>query len=433
MSDQHDSLSEDVLARSFCKANPELRYVAQWGCWMRWDGTRWVQDNTLFVFDRVRNHIRLSNPQNPSIWLTAKRVAAVERLAKADRAYATTPDLWDNNDLELNTQSGIVQLQSTRLLPSDPDRYCTLVTGAESPLGACPVWDQFIDQITGGDQEYASYLQRIIGYGATGLTHEHAFFFLLGTGANGKGTFLNTLGKVLGSYVKNAPMNTFTESRSEAHPTELAMLQGARMVIAQESNRGQYWAESRIKALTGGDPVTARKMRQNFFTYQPKFKIFFSGNHMPQLRSVDRAMQRRLKILPFLQVFRDTAADPGLTNRLWAERNGILRWIVEGAKKYLQIGLATPDLVESYTMDYLNSQDTFGLWISECCEIDPTFWDSPQNLYDSWCIFTSEYDEDPGSSKTLGDRLSKGGFKRGNSSSKGGRYWIGLRGRDQNR
>ena len=164
---------------------------------------------------------------------------------------------------------------------------------------ACPRWQRFLDQVTAGDQDLQRFLRRIAGYGLTGSTREHALFFFYGTGANGKGTFLNTLTAILGDYAKVAGMDTFTESHTDRHPTELAMLRGARIVAAQETEEGRRWAESRIKALTGGDPITARFMRQDFFTYTPQFKLLIAGNHKPGLRNIDEAIRRRFHLLPF--------------------------------------------------------------------------------------------------------------------------------------
>ena len=134
--------------------------------------------------------------------------------------------------------------------------------------------------------------------------------FGFGTGANGKGTFLNALTGVMGDYAAVASMETFTASQGERHPTDLAMLRGARLVTAQETEEGRRWAESRIKALTGGDPITARFMRQDFFTFTPQFKLFIAGNHKPGLRSVNEAIRRRLNLCHSPSQFRQTSAIP---------------------------------------------------------------------------------------------------------------------------
>src|SRR5262249_59760969 len=146
-----------------------------------------------------------------------------------------------------------------------------------------PVWDAFLGRITDGRQELVEYLQRVAGYSLTGSTQEHALFFCYGLGANGKTTFLNALTACAGDYHKTAPIETFTATNHDRHPTDLAGLRGARIVTATETEEGRRWAESKIKSLTGGDKISARFMRQDFFEYIPAFKLIIAGNHKPGL------------------------------------------------------------------------------------------------------------------------------------------------------
>ena len=155
------------------------------------------------------------------------------------------------------------------------------------PGTPCPTWTRFLDQVMGYDAEKVRFLQAVCGYFLTGRTSEHAFFFAYGTGANGKGVFVNTVLGVMGDYATTAPMETFMASRQDRHPTELADLHGARLVAAIETEEGRRWNESRIKQLTGGDPIKARRMGENFWQFTPQFKLLVVGNHMPTLRSVD--------------------------------------------------------------------------------------------------------------------------------------------------
>src|SRR5262249_42358551 len=149
------------------------------------------------------------------------------------------------------------------------------------------------------DTALANYLQRLFGYALTGSTREHSLHFAYGTGANSKGTIINTVANVLGDYHETAPIETFTASPFDRHPCDLADLHGARLVTATETEEGRRWAESRIKALTGGDRIKARFMRQDFFEYIPQFTLIIMGNHKPGLRSVDEAIRRRFHLIPF--------------------------------------------------------------------------------------------------------------------------------------
>ncbi len=276
--------SDEALALRFAELHADdLRYVAAWSRWLSWDGARWQFDDTLAAYDLARKVCRFAAAQckkakPASVLASAKTVAAVERLAKADRRIAATVDQWDVDSWLLNTPGGVVNLRTGERLPHVPSGYMTRIT-AVAPDGACPtpIWSGFLDRVTGGDAELAAFLRRMAGYALTGTTHEHALFFLHGVGANGKSTFLNAITGVAGDYHRTAPIETFTASQNERHPTDLAGLRGARLVTSVETEEGRRWAEAKIKALTGGDKIAARFMRQDFFEFVPQFKLLIAG------------------------------------------------------------------------------------------------------------------------------------------------------------
>ena len=222
----------------------------------------------------------------------------MERLARVDRRHAATIDQWDADLWLLNTPAGVVDLHTGAMLPERREDYMTKTT-AVAPGGECRLWLSFLSRITGGNEELLRFMQRMCGYALTGVTSEHALFFLYGTGANGKSVFLNTISGIMGDYARVASVEAFIASTSQHHPTDLAGLQGARLVTAVETEENRHWAESKLKALTGGDRIAARFMRQDFFEYVPQFKLIIAGNHKPGLRSVDEAMRRRFNLLPF--------------------------------------------------------------------------------------------------------------------------------------
>ncbi len=180
-----------------------------------------------------------------------------------------------------------MDLRTGRLRPSRPEEGITRITSvAPTEAADCPIWNSFIDEATNGDVGLALFLQQWFGYCLTGDVSEHALMFGHGDGGNGKGVVLNTIVGILGDYAVVAPPDTFTASHNDRHPTELAMLRGARLVAASETEQGRTWAENRIKQLTGGDPISARFMRGDFFTFKPEFKLTIIGNHPPSLANV---------------------------------------------------------------------------------------------------------------------------------------------------
>lgn len=404
--------SDESLALRFTAQHQHrLRYVADWGRWLIYDGKVWAADTTLQVFDHARAICRAASsecndPTVAAIIASARTVAAVERLAKADRRHAATIEQWDQDPWLLNTPGGVIDLRTGDLSEHRADDHMTKITTA-TPVGDCPLWLAFLDKVTGKDVDLQCFLQRMAGYSLTGLTREHALFFPYGTGGNGKGVFLNTLTGAMGNYATVASMETFTASAHERHPADLAMLRGARLVTAQETEEGRRWAEARIKALTGGDPITARFMRQDFFTFIPVFKLIIAGNHKPGLRSVDEAIRRRFHLIPFSVRIGKDERDEKLPEKLRAEWPGILKWALDGCLAWQKGGIAPPNAVVDATETYLKGEDTMGLWRAECCVLDDREHTLSSELYDSWKSWKERRGEAPGSQKRFSQEMEK--------------------------
>lgn len=424
------AFSDEALALRFAaKHAGDARYVAGWGRWSLWTGNRWQFDATLCAFDMARTICRVASSEAvekiASVIASAKTVAAVERLAKADRRLAATVGQWDTDAWLLNTPGGVVDLRTGTTSPSDPLLYITKITACEAG-GACPQWLEFLDRVTGSDPEMRMFLQRLVGYSLTGSIREHALFFLYGTGANGKGVFINTVNAILGDYAAVAPMQTFIASQSDQHPTDLAGLRGARLVTAQETEQGRRWAESKIKALTGGDPITARFMRQDFFTYSPAFKLVIAGNHKPGLRGVDEAIRRRFNLIPFTVTIPAGERDAQLPEKLRAEWPGILQWAIDGCLEWQRIGLNPPAIVLSATEAYLASEDALSQWMAERCCVDPVYSDRATKLFTSWKGWAESAGEFVGSQKRFIQALEDRKFERVREGGTGQRLLRGI-------
>jgi putative DNA primase/helicase len=264
----------------------------------------------------------------------------------------------------------------------------TKITAA-GPGGDCPQWLQFLDRVTGGDSELRAFLQRMIGYCLTGVTRDHALFFLYGTGANGKSVFLSTISELLGDYARTAAPSSFTASAIEQHPTDLAGLRGARFVMAVETEDGARWAESKIKSLTGGDKVTARFMRGDYFEFIPEFKLVIAGNHKPGLRSVDEAIRRRLNLVPFTVTIPKDERDSRLSEKLRSEFSGILKWALQGCLDWQRRGLSAPSAVRAATEEYLAAEDAIGRWLEERCTRNKGDWATSSDLFSDWKAWCS--------------------------------------------
>ena len=408
--------SDEALALQFAEEHEhDLRYVAAWGRWMEWTGSHWQFDDTLRAFDLARKMCRkiaagLNKPKRLAITITsAKTVAAVERLARSDRRLAARTDQWDADPWCLNTPGGVVDLKTGSLRPHNPSDYHTKMT-AVSPGGTCERFLDFLEQITGGDRELQLYLRRVVGYSLTGCTDEHALFFGYGTGANGKSALLNAVSGLLDSYHRTAPIETFIASSGERHPTDIAGLHGARLVTATETEKGRRWAEAKIKSLTGGDKVSARFMRGDFFDFIPIFKLFITGNHKPSLRSVDEAIRRRFHLIPFAVTIPADERDQDLGHKLQAEWGGILQWAIEGCVEWRTGGLCPPQAVLDATEAYMQSEDAFATWVDEKCVREASAWQSVTALFTSWKDWAEASREHPGTRKEFRNQLEQRGL-----------------------
>jgi putative DNA primase/helicase len=222
--------------------------------------------------------------------------------------------------------------------------------------------------------------------------------------------YQNTVAGILRDYRSTAAMETFTASHSDRHPTDLAMLRGARLVTASETEEGRAWAESRIKQMTGGDLISARFMRQDFFTFKPEFKLLIIGNHKPSLRNVDDAARRRFNIVLF--TYKPPVRDFNLEKRLEAEWPGILRWMIEGCLAWQRDGLVRPKVVLDATEEYFTEQDSIRQWIEERCETGKgTLADTSPSLFKSWGSWAAANGEKQGSIKWFAQALKRLGFK----------------------
>jgi putative DNA primase/helicase len=359
--------------------------------------------------------------------VSARQVAAVVWLARSDPRMAMTPEQFDRDPWLFNTRGGTVELKTGKMREHRRLDYITKITEV-IPGGDCPMFLDFLDTIFAKDNELIAYLQKFFGYILTGETTEHAMLFFYGTGANGKSVLVSTLAGILGEYHRVAPIDTFTVTNMIQHPTDMACMQGARLVTAVETEDGRRWAESKIKALTGGDKITARFMRGDFFEFVPAFKLIIAGNHKPSLRSVDEAMRRRLYLIPFNVTIPPEERDKHLADKLKAEWPGILQWMIDGCLKWQREGLSPPQSVTNATAEYLQSEDTFATWIEERCELKPSYTDTSESLFASWKEWAELMGEPAISRKKFNSKLeSRLGIERTTIGHKKTRGYSGIR------
>jgi len=411
------SNDHDQAARLFSAFHPDWRYTAAFGQWSYYDSARaiWEADEKLLQYTLIRDMIRAHAPAKMR---RASEVNGVASLARSNAAAAMGVNDWDRDEWLLGTPGAVIDLRTGGPVPDPKACYVTRQTAVPlAPAGTlAPVWCGFLERITRHAPELVDYLQRIAGYALTGSDREQCLFFAFGGGGNGKGTFFNTLTAIMGSYSHTANNDLLLASNGDRHPTDMASLRGARLVTASELRTGARWDEQRLKNLTGGDPITARFMRQDFFTFMPQFTLVVFGNHRPSFSGVDEAIRRRVRLIPFSQTIPDGERDPKLMERLRAEYPAILRWMLDGCLAWQRDGLTTPGAVSEASAAYLEAEDSLGQWIADRIQRHPPglrVLTPRPHLFNDWQAWAADNGGPNWSSKAFYLALEERGFTPG--------------------
>lgn len=416
-----------------------IRYVPGSDRWYVYRGGRWEPDGILHAEHLIDTVLRReaallvrsgATDKEKKAALTqalslcsAHRASEVRRKMKPDPRIATAEGAFDADPWLLNTPGGVIDLQTMQTREHNRDLLCSRQTTVAPADTATPLWEKFLLETCGGDLDLVDYLRRWAGYALTGRTTEHVLGFAWGSGGNGKSVFLNTLAGVMGDYHESAPMDTFTASGYDRHPTDLASLAGARLVTAVETQAGRRWDEQRIKALTGGDAVKARFMRQDFFTYTPQYKLLFAGNHQPEIRNLDDGIRRRVHLIPFTRTPRNV--DRELFTKLKAEWPGILNWMLVGCAEWQLRGLEQPPAVREATEAYFAQEDPVAQWLLERCETDGA--EATAELFRDWEEWANARGEYVGSMKRLSQLIAAKHYPRWRESGTRRNGFSGMR------
>lgn len=418
----------------------QLRWVAPWGAWLRYEHGCWRRDTTGIAQEAAKNLGNIILDEAASIadkdtrkdairWAlrseSAATVTAALKLAGSDPLIATDPGQFDAHPWLLGARNGVLDLRTGRLQSHSPDLLLTKQTNAIFDHRAeAPRWLAFVESVL-PDQSLRSFVQRSLGCALVGEVREHALWLAVGTGANGKSTLLGAVQHVLGDYAITAAPELLLAGQPR-HETGLADLRGARFVVTSESDDGRRLAEATVKALTGGDRVKARYMRQDFFEFDPTWSMWVATNHRPEVRGTDDGIWRRLKVVPFTVSIAKDDQDPDLPAALRREAAGILRWLLDGCTAWQQEGLSEPLAVRMATEDYRSSQDALADFFGDCCIIDQMHTASAKDLLTAYNAWLEEQGERHTNQKRLGLALAERGLEKYRSN-QGFRYrGIGL-------
>lgn len=384
------------------------------GGWYEFDGAVWRFQEKPAAFHYTRElAARLSiDAKNAQTLQKSAFCKGVETFTRADPVFSRSAEDWDKDIWLLGTPDGTVNLRTGNMQRASPADMITKSCAIGPELFEdCPTWHGFLMEATANDAGLVRFLQQICGYALAGDISEQVLFFIFGPGGNGKGVFLQTIQNIMGDYSTVAPVEALEKQKFAAHTTDLAMMQGARLVSASETDQGSEWNDKRIKALTGGDKITARFMNRNNTTFIPQLTLVVIGNHKPMLRSVDDSIRRRFNMIPFL--VKPKSVDRHLADKLQLEWPGILRWMINGCLDWQANGFVRPDSVLMATEKYFEEQDTFGEWIASHFDVDLSndHWsEGAKALFSSWSKFALENGVEAGNSKTFRPTMTTLGF-----------------------
>jgi putative DNA primase/helicase len=355
-------------------------------------------------------------------------INACLELAKSMPGIRCSVKDFDAHPLWLNTQTCTMDLETGETWAHRPADMLTKVTNAGyDPTATAPAWDAFLDQVV-PDVATQRFLQRSVGYCLSDLMSEQCMWFLYGLGRNGKTTFINAIRRMLGEYAMTTKASTLmVKQHGDDRRSDVAVLKGARFVSATEAEDGQHLAESLLKEITGEDPITARLLYAEFFTFEPTFKIWLAANHKPIIRGTDLAIWRRIHMVPFQETIKPEDIDRELPTKLYAERDGILNWALNGWRDYRQHGLQVPPLVVQATAAYRAEMDPLTDFLEESCVVEDGTSCTASDLYQTYRAWAEGAGvRFPMKQKTLGTQLEERGFTSHRGTG-GSRQWRGLR------
>lgn len=431
-----DTGNAERLVRAF---GEDIRYCSGWSEWLVWDGGRWVPDALNVMQQKAKATVRGIAAESEQVRLQALRLRelgneqetrhlekqanelrrhakaseargrreAMVNLAASEPGIVITHDQLDRDPWLLNVANGTVDLRSGKLRPHRrADLITKQIAVAYDPSATCPLWMALLERSMAGNDALITFLQRIFGYALSGSVKEQSLFLFHGEGANGKSTILETMLSLMSGYATAAVPDMLMERSRDVHPTELTDLFGVRMAVTQEAKEGRRWDEARVKRLTGGDTIKARRMNEDFWSFQPTHKLFVAANHRPTVRGLDHAIWRRIKLIPFNVTIPEGERDLRLGEKLLAERPGILRWAVEGCLLWQRHGLGAPEEVSKATAAYRADQDVLAAFLQDRCQFQAETQISRQALrqaYERWCEDNGE--GVPMSAKTFAEQL----------------------------
>ncbi len=418
----------------------DTRFCYEGRKWFCFNGIRWEKDNVGEIERKAKKTVRsiyaeASKIKDESLRKeratfalrseSSQKIKAMLSLAESESKIPILSNDFDSDIYALNVLNGTIDLKTGNLKPHNSGDLITKLCPVNYDLKEeSPLWEKFLNEIMGGNDELISYLQKVIGYSLTGDIKEQCFFILYGPGANGKTTLLQTISALMKDYAQQSPTETFMIRRFSGVPNDVARLKGKRFVSTIEVEQGRRMAESLVKALTGGDTIAARFLFGEFFEFIPQFKLFLGTNHKPVIHGTDLAIWRRIKLIPFLITIPEEKQDKELIGKLKEELPGILNWAIKGCLAWQKDGLIAPEEVKTATEEYRKESDVLGQFLEENITIDKNGMVKASLFYAHYLDWCKENGEKSINNKTFANALFEKGFDK--TRLKNGIHYLGL-------
>ena len=371
---------------------------------------------------RLRDHLHRSESH--------RAVQAALAFAAVDARIATSEGDLDATPGLLNVRNGTIELATGSLRPHDPDDLLTKQAPVVfDELTEAPRFQQFLHTIM-PDKPTQCWLQQFFGYLLCGDPKEQIVPIAYGEGQNGKSTLVDVTSGVLGPYALKADIETFLTQRhgggGAAASPDLARMRGVRLVFASEPAAGRRLHVGRIKDVSGGESIVARRLYGEPFEFTPQFALWISTNKKPIVPGDDPALWRRLRLVPFTVTIPEERRILGLADVILAdEASGVLNWMLEGLRAWQTAGrLPHVETITQATHDYRTESDEIGLFIAQCCQTGPTLRVSATDLYQA---FTQWFAREMGGKAPSQTRFGRDLADRGFDSVRDGvTYRLGI-------
>lgn len=360
----------------------------------------WTRDRDKQIYTYVKAAIRTITAE--SKYYSSRRMQSVITALEGCQGLRVPVGMWDSDRAILNTPTGIVDLKTGQTRERTEDDFVTKVAGVCPAKAPSPLFDKFLRETFPiahwGDaqEEVIDFVLGVLSLAITGEQLVQQFFFLWGSGANGKSVLLDIMRDLLGDYGITMKTSALMSGNQTGKDYEIARLEGVRMAVASELGRTDRWDESLIKSLTGDSTIPIREIYGSPKEAVNQATLIIAGNHKPRFNGTDGGMVRRMALIPFRAVVPKEVRDSDLRSKIVsAEGGAILHTLIKRLVRLRTEGLKQPEVIQVATDDYVSQNDDLQAFFDDHCERLEGSWVSTNDLYQIFRVWKEKRGERP--------------------------------------